>query len=456
MNWKNLRDVHAYEEKYPTSKELFEKAKAYIPAGVNSTARTVYSGWDPFPLSVRSGEGSHVTDVDGNVFIDYLLGLGPSLLGHRNPVVTAAVTRHINEVGTVFAMASELDMQVAKKMTECVPSLEKVRLSNSGTEAVTYALRLARAFTGRNKVVRFEGMYHGFSDGIYWSKHPSKDAIDQWGKCRPEPQGPGLPQGLENSLLICQWNDLEALTAIIEANHDDIAAVITEPIMCNTGCILPEPGYLEGMRALTERYGILLIMDEVITGFRVALGGAQSLYHIRPDLSIFAKGMGGGFPVAALGGRSDIFKLVDDGIVSIAGTYSGNGIALSATDATLDYLRTPGLYEAFTARSLRLMNELDKLFRESRLDAYVKGVGPLFQVWFSSHPIKNYRDAAKYADGDLFTLWWEEMLSRGVLFHPHYFENMFISMAHTDADIDDTLQKAEESIRSLEKRIGMC
>lgn len=454
MNLKDLRDVSGYAEKYPNSKLLFEEAKKYIPAGVNSTARTVQSGWDPFPLAVRSGEGSHVTDVDGNVFTDYLLGLGPDILGHRNPVITAAVTKHINEVGTVFALASELDMQVAKKMTECVPSLEKVRLNNSGTEAVTYALRLARAFTGRNKIIRFEGMYHGFSDGIYWSKHPSKEAIDQWGHCRPEPQGPGLPHGLEDSLLICQWNDLETLTEVIEKNHEDIAAVITEPIMCNTGCILPEPGYLEGMRALTERYGIILIIDEVITGFRVALGGAQSLYNIKPDISVFAKGMGGGFPVAALGGRSDIFKLVDDGRVSIAGTYSGNGIALSAANATLDYLRTPGLYDTFITRSSRLMNGLDKLFRESRLDAYVEGVGPLFQVWFSAHPIKNYRDAVRYADGDLFTLWWEEMLSRNVLFHPHYFENMFISMAHTDADIDDTLQKAEDSIRSLERRLG--
>ncbi len=454
MNIKELRNVSEYCKRFPTSGKLFEQAKQYIPAGVNSTARCVFSGWDPYPLFVESGLGSHVTDVDGNVFTDYLLGLGPDILGHRNSEVTAAVTKHINEVGTVFALASELDTEVARKMTQCVKSLDKVRLNNSGTEAVTYALRLARAYTGRNKVVRFEGMYHGFSDGIYWSKHPSKLAIDQWGHCTPEPQGPGLPKGLENSLLICQWNDLDALSEIIEKNHDDIAAVITEPIMCNTGCILPEPGYLEGMRKLTEQYGIVLIMDEVITGFRVALGGAQEYYGIKPDITTFAKGMGGGFPVAAMGGKKEIMQLIDDGKVSVAGTYSGNGVALSATSATLDYLMTPGRYETFTARSLKLMNGLAKLFSDSKLDAYVVGVGPLFQVWFADQPIKNYRDAAKYADGDMFTLWWEEMLYRGVLFHPHYFENMFISMAHTDSDIDDTLQKAEDSIRSMEKRLG--
>ena len=454
MDIKRYIDNEQYEKKYATSKKIFEDSLKYIPAGVNSTARMVKSGWDPFPISVEKGKGSHVTDVDGNEFIDYLLGLGPDILGHCNPEVTSAVTKHINEVGTVFALASELDGVVAKKMTECVDSLEKVRLSNTGTEAVIYALRLARAFTGKHKVIRFEGMYHGFSDSIYWSKHPSANAIDENGRCVPEPQGPGLPMGLSQNLLICQWNDLDMLREIIEKNHQDIAAVITEPIMCNTGCILPEPGYLEGMRELTKQYGILMIMDEVITGFRVGIGGAQQIYNILPDLSVFAKGMGGGFPVAALGGRADIMKLIDDGKVSVAGTYSGNGIALSATNATLDYLRAPGRFEAFTEKSKRLMNGLDVLFRHSKLDAYVVGVGPLFQVWFAKEKIRNYREAEMYADGEMFTLWWREMLDRGILFHPHYYENMFVSMAHTDEDIDKTLQKAEEAIFSMEQKLG--
>lgn len=453
MDYRKYRNVTEYERRFKFSRKLYEESLRCIPAGVNSTARTVESGWDPFPLSVDHGTGSHIYDVDGNEYIDYLLGLGPMLLGHRPPEVTAAVQKHIGEVGTVFAMVSELDAKVAEKLVESVPSMEKVRLSNTGTEAVTYAIRLARAYTGKGKIVRFEGMYHGFSDGIYWSKHPSKDAIDKWGNCTPEPQGPGLPKGIENSLLICQWNDLDALTKVIEENHDDIAAVITEPIMCNTGCILPKPGYLEGMRRITEKYGILLIFDEVITGFRVSLSGAQGYYGIKPDISVFAKAMGGGFPVAALGGRADIFKLVDEGKFSIAGTYSGNGIALSATNATLDILSRPGVYEEFTQRSLTLMNGIADIWAKSKIPAFVTGVGPLFQLWFSDHPIENYRDAAKYANGEIFALWWEEMLFRGVLFHPHYFENMFISMAHTDADVDKTLAAAEEAAYAVEKKV---
>lgn len=447
-----LRNISEYEKRFATSKTLYEEARKYIPAGVNSTARAVWSGWDPFPLSVKSGLGSKVTDVDGNEFIDYLLGLGPALLGHRNEVTTEAVVKHIREVGTVFALASELDMIVAKKMTECVPSLERVRLNNSGTEAVTYALRLARTYTNRKKVIRFEGMYHGFSDAIYWSKHPSDKAwVD--GKPIPEPQGPGIPECIGETLIILPWNDLDLLQKTIEENYKDIAAVITEPIMCNTGCILPKEGYLEGMRALTEKYGIVLIFDEVITGFRVSLSGGQGVYGIKPDLSIFAKGMGGGFPVAALGGKAEIMQLADDGKVSIAGTYSGNGIALSATSATLDYLREPNRYENFIKTCDKLREGLSDLWAKSTIKAHVVGIGPVFQVWFSDKPINDYRDAKAYAREDLFTLWWEEMLFRGVLFHPHYYENLFVSMAHDDKDVELTLAKAEETIHAMEKRI---
>lgn len=451
MNFARLRDIEEYNKRFPTSKKLFEEASKYIPAGVNSTARAVWSGWKPFPLSVKNGLGSKVTDVDGNEFIDYLIGLGPGFLGHRNETATNAVVKHITEIGTVFALASELDGIVAKKMTDTVPSLEKVRLSNSGTEAVTYALRLARTFTGRKKVIRFEGMYHGFSDAIYWSKHPS-DAAFVDGMPIPEPQGPGLPEGIAESLIILPWNDIDLLEKVIKENYKDIAAIITEPIMCNTGCILPKKGYLEKMRKLTKEYGIVLIYDEVITGFRISKSGAQGHYGIMPDLSIFAKGMGGGFPVAALGGKAEIMDLAEEGIVSIAGTYSGNGIALSATSATLDYLND-GMYAELYRKCDRLRLGLSDLWAKSKIDAHVVGIGPVFQVWFSKEPINDYRDAKAYASEDIFYLWWEEMLFRGVLFHPHYYENLFVSMAHSDDDIDITLGKAEEAINAMEKKI---
>lgn len=454
MSQKIERNFAEYEKRFPTSKVRFEEAKQYIPAGVNSTARAVWSGWEPYPLYVAQGKGSRVTDIDGNEFIDYLLGLGPALLGHRPDNITQAVVNHIQNIGTCFALASDADTEVAKKMVKCVPSVEKVRLNNSGTEADLYAVRLARAYTGRRKIIRFEGMYHGFSDTLYWSKHPSETAWNN-GNPIPEPQGPGVPKELADTLIILPWNDLDILKKTIEEYGDDIAAIITEPVMCNTGCILPRPGYLEGMRELTEKHGIVLIIDEVITGFRISLAGAQGYYNIKPDLSIFAKGMGGGFPVAALGGKAEIMKLVDDGTVSIAGTYSGNGIALAAASATLDYLQTPGLYDDLYKKCDKLREGLDHIWRSSKVDAYCVGLGPVFQVWFADHPIENYRDAQKYANGDIFTLWWEEMLFRGVLFHPHYYENLFVSMAHTDKDIDETLAKAEEAARAVERRLGL-
>lgn len=453
MDIRKLRNIKEYERRFKKSGELYKRSVEYLPAGVNSTARATFSGWDPFPIGVEKGTGSRVIDVDGNEFIDYLLGLGPMILGHRPPEITEAVTQHINNVGTVFALTSEKDYEVAKKLVDSVPSMDKVRLLNSGTEAVLYALRIARTYTGKKKVIRFEGMYHGFSDGIYWSKHPSDKAMASDGTLSPEVQGPGLPSGIEDSLLILNWNDPDQLRETIEKHHDEIAAVISEPIMCNTGCILPEPGYLETMRELCTKYGIVLIIDEVITGFRISLSGAQGYYGIDPDLSIFAKGMGGGFPVAAMGGKKELMKLVDDGEVSVAGTYSGNGIALAATSATMDYLNKPGLYDEFYRKSRRLMDGISKLWADSKIDAHVVGLGPLFQVWFADRPIKNYRDAKNYADGDIFTLWWEEMLLRGVLFHPHYYENLFVSMAHTDKDIDETLEKAEEAVAAVEKKV---
>jgi glutamate-1-semialdehyde 2,1-aminomutase len=440
---------YANAPRYAKSRELYKAACQVIPSGVNSTARAVWSGWDPHPLFVAEGQGSRLEDVDGNVYIDYLLGLGPMILGHRPPKVTAAVVDFIQNNGTVFALPHAEETKLARKMIAAVPSLEQLRLCNTGTEAVLYAVRLARAFTGRNKVIRFEGMYHGFSDGVYWSKHPSLNMAGPDSAPVPVPQGPGLPAGIGDSLIILPWNDTALLREVLEREGHDIAAVITEPVMCNTGCILPEPGYLEAMRELTAKYGVLLVFDEVITGFRIAFGGAQGHYGITPDLSTFAKGMGGGFPVAALGGRKDVMALVADGTVSMAGTYSANGIAVAAANAALDELAEPGKYERLHAVSDRLRHGLTQILAEAKLKADVVGVGPVLQVWFTDHPIRNYREAARHARHDLFRMWWEGMLDRGVLFHPGAFENLFVSFAHTEADIDQTLAAAKETARAI-------
>jgi len=425
------------------SAQLYQAACGPIPGGVNSTARATWSGWDPYPLFVERGEGAHLYDVDGNRYIDYLLGLGPMILGHRPPKVTAAVVEQIQNRGTVFALPTAAEAVLAEKIMVAVPSVEQVRLCNTGTEAVIYSLRLARAFTGREKVIRFEGMYHGFSDAVYWSKHPGLDEAGPDHRPVAVPQGPGLSKAAGEHLIILPWNDAEALRDAIAREGDSIAAILTEPVMCNTGCILPEPGYLETMRELSIAHGIVLIYDEVITGFRLSFGGAQSLYGIRPDLSVFAKGLGGGFPVAALGGKREIMRLVADGTVSMAGTYSANGIAVAAANAALDELGQPGKYQALFARCERLYEGLRKILHSHRLPAYVVGVGPVSQVWFAERPIRNYRDAARYADHDLFRLWWEGMLENDVLFHPGAFENLFVSFAHSDDDVERTLQAAD-------------
>ena len=426
------------------SAALYQAACELIPAGVNSTARAPWSGWDPYPLFVERGEGAHLFDVDGNEYIDYLLGLGPMILGHRPPKVTAAVIEQIQNRGTVFALPTAQEALLAQKITAAVPSVEQVRLCNTGTEAVIYSLRLARAFTGREKVIRFEGMYHGFSDAVYWSKHPPLDEAGPDHRPIAVAQGPGLSPAAAEQLIILPWNDIEALRAAVAREGDSIAAILTEPVMCNTGCILPEPGYLQAMRELADSRGIALIFDEVITGFRLGFGGAQGIFGIKPDLTVFAKGLGGGFPVAALGGRRDIMKLVADGTVSMAGTYSANGIAVAAANAALDELAAPGKYEALFARCTRFYDGLSTIFRRHGLPAHVVGLGPVLQVWFAEKPIRNYRDAARYASHDLFRRWWEGMLERNVLFHPGAFENLFVSFAHSEQDVDRTLAAADQ------------
>lgn len=440
---------YRHPERSPNSAALFKTACELIPGGVNSTARAVWSGWDPYPLFVDRGEGAYLYDVDGNRYTDYLLGLGPMILGHRPKGITAAVVKAIEERGTVFALPTADEAVLAQKIINFIPSIDMLRLCNTGTEAVIYAIRLARTFTGRQKLIRFEGMYHGFSDGVYWSKHPKIDEAGPDHAPHAVPQGPGMAKGVGENLIILPWNDVDALRDAIDRHGHEIAAVLTEAVMCNTGCILPKPGYLEAMRELTAKAGIVLVFDEVITGFRLSLAGAQGRLNIRPDLSIFAKGLGGGFPVAALGGRRDIMSLVSDGTVSMAGTYSANAIAVAAANAAMDELSVPGKYEALDARCERFYAGLERLLKDARLDAYVVGMGPVLQVWFAKHPIHNYRDAARYASHDLFRLWWEGMLERGVLFHPGAFENLFVSFAHSDDDIDATLEAAAAVIKTL-------
>jgi glutamate-1-semialdehyde 2,1-aminomutase len=328
-----------------------------------------------------------------------------------------------------------------------------VRFSSTGSEAVGTAVRLARAFTGRPLVVRFEGMYHGWLDTVYWSNHPDTALAGPASAPIPVPAGPGMPPALADTLIVLSWNDPESFKRVMREHGGQVAAVLTEPVMLNTGCITPEPGYLEMLRSVTSETGSLLVFDEVITGFRLARGGAQELYGIRPDLTTMAKGLGGGFPVAAIGGSRAVMEFIADGRYSHSGTYNSNVIQAAAVSATMDELAVPGLYERQRALGTRLMDGIAEIARSAGVSVRVQGLGTAFQVWFSPEPIRCYRDAARFARPDLFVRWWREMLSRGVLFHPSQDENLFVSMVHGPDDVDRTLEAAEPSMRAVAERL---
>ena len=442
-----------FETEYPRhaarSAELFRAASEIIPGGAGSSARTVKFGWKPYPPFIAQGTGSRMRDVDGHEYIDYLLGLGPDILGHRHPVVTQAVAAAIAEYGTSFGLPYELEIEAASKVVDAVPSLEMVRFTNSGSEAVGTAVRLARAFTGRRILVRFEGHYHGWQDTVYWSNHVDPEAAGPADHPRPVAAGPGVPLELADTLEVLTWNDGDSFRRLMDRRGHEIAAVITEPAVFNTGCILPEPGYLELLRAETSKHGALLIFDEVITGFRFCRGGGQEWFGVMPDLTTLAKGLGGGFPVAAIGGTREVMGMIAEGRYSHSGTYNANVVQCAAVSATMDVLAEPGLYERQRALGDRLASGLRGMAAEAGIPARVEGLGTVFQIWFTDHPIRNWRDAERYADEATFTRWWQEMLLRGVLFHPSQYENLFVSLVHSDADVDETLVKAREAFAVL-------
>jgi len=436
------------------SEALLHRAERVIPGGVGSSARSVRAGWTPYPPFIDHGRGSRIWDADGNEYVDYLLGLGPMLLGHRPPAVTAAVTRALESLGSVFGLPYELEIEAAEKVVAAVPGVDMVRFASSGSEAVGTAVRLARACTGRPLILRFEGMYHGWLDTVYWSNHPDVEAAGPADAPRPVVAGKGIPPALADTLVILSWNDPESFERVMRERGDQVAAVLTEPVMLNTGCILPEPGYLELLRAVTRETGSLLIFDEVITGFRLARGGAQELFGVLPDITTMAKGLGGGFPVAAIGGSDDVMAFIADGRYSHSGTYNSNVVQTAAVSATMDELAVPGLYERQRALGTRLMDGIQAIADKAGVPVRVQGLGTAFQAWFSPETIRNYRDAERYARRDLFTVWWREMLSRGVLFHPAQDENLFVSMAHTDEDVDRTLEAAEPSMAAVADAIA--
>lgn len=430
------------------SQELFDRAQQYLPGGVGSGTRSPRSGYVPLPVFVRSGTGASIVDEDGNTFIDYVMGQGPLILGHRPRPVIDAITETINERGTLFSLAHDLEAEAARTIVERMPAIDKVRFSSTGTEAAMYALRFARAYTGKPLIVRFEGHYHGWSDSIHWSAHPEPDT---WGPADAPtvlPGSTGMPAPVADTLVVAGWNDTAALEAVFERHGDQIAAVITEPILGNCGAVMPAPGYLERMRELTRESGSLLIFDEVLTGYRIGRGGAQELFGIDPDLTVLAKAIAAGVPVAALGGKAEIMDMAADGRTMHGGTYNSNTLVCAAVIAAAGVTGADGFYEDLNARGARLAEGLVAAANDAGLEACWSGVGAMFQLWFSAAPPTNYREGYEISKHSPFAALHQDFRRNGILTQPPQEGLFLLSGAHADTDIDRTLEAAPSAMQA--------
>ncbi|OFW42906.1 MAG: glutamate-1-semialdehyde-2,1-aminomutase [Acidobacteria bacterium RIFCSPLOWO2_12_FULL_60_22] len=419
------------------SQELYERARQLIPGGVNSPVRA-FRAVGATPLIVARARGSQITDVDGNHYIDYIGAWGPLLLGHAHPDVEHAVAQAL-ERGTAFGLTTEAEVRLAQLITEAIPSIEKVRLVNSGTEATMSAIRLARGFTKRDSIVKFIGCYHGHVDSLLVKAGSGVATFAL-------PESAGVPAQFAELTLAVPFNHPEALEKVFAAHRSKIAAVILEPVVGNMGCVPPAEGFLNTVRELTERDGALLIFDEVMTGFRLAYGGAQALYGIRPDLTTLGKVIGGGLPVGAYGGRKDIMDCVaPEGPVYQAGTLAGGPLAVAAGIAMLEELhRRPGIYKELETRTQRLAEGLLEGARKAAVEVCLNRRGSMFTLFFTPGPVFDF-DSASAADRERFACFFRAMLDRGVLLPPSQFEAAFVSAAHTDRDIEATVEAAREA-----------
>lgn len=431
------------------SYELFQRAQKVVAGGVTSIVRGTSAGWLPYPPMIQRGDGSHLYDVDENEYIDYVMGHGPLILGHRPRNVSQAVAEAILAYGNLFALPYELEQVTANKIRDRFPSMELVKFSNSGSEATHYAVRLARAITGRDKIIKFEGQYHGWTDATEYSYHPAIKDLGPRTAPRTIPAAAGTPIEYARLVLTQPWNDADLLRKTLRDHRGEIAAIITEPIMANCGVIPPAPGYLKFLREATREHDILLIFDEVITGLRAARGGAQELYDVKPDITVLAKALGAGFGVAAYGGSRAVMDAVARDEILHAGTYNANVVAMSAANATLDELDKPGTYENLERLGAQLANGVRAIFERAGIPVQVQRVASFWQIYFSPKPIREYRDAAQYADLIQFRKLQAALRKRGVLIYPNGLGRWFLSTAHTNADIEATLNAVEDAIPDL-------
>ena len=424
---------------FTNSKSLYERALEIIPGGVNSPVRACKSvGADP--LFIDRADGCLIYDADGNRFIDYIGSWGPMILGHRHPAVLEAISA-VLERGTSFGAPTDLEIQL---VIDAVASVDVVRMVNSGTEATMSAIRLARGVTGRDLVIKFDGCYHGHADTLLVAAGSGVATLGI-------PGSPGVPQDVAKHTLSLPFNDVEAIKQVMDEKGDKVACVIIEPVAGNMGLVPPAAGFLQSLRELTAKHGIVLIFDEVMTGFRVAYGGAQSLYGITPDLSCFGKVIGGGLPVGAYGGNKEIMsQIAPEGSVYQAGTLSGNPIAMAAGIATLKQLQQPNVYENLEGKSARLATGLAEAAQKAGIAARVDHVGSMLGMFFTDQDVTNFEDA-KTCDLERFSAFYQGMRQQGIYIAPSQFEVLFLSAAHADEHIDATINAAQRVMEELGK-----
>lgn len=430
------------------SQELFHRIEKTIAGGESNYVR-VKNGLE---MCFDRGEGARFWDVDGNSFVDYSLGYGPLIFGHKPRQVTDAVIDVVTTRGIQFTFPYDLEADVGEMIVDSVPGVDLIRFCTTGTEAVTAALRLARAYTGRDKFIKFEGQYHGWTDTMFVSMHPSLDQAGPADRPRAIPGSKGTPQTAADLIIPLGWNDLDAVDRVLRERGHEVAAVLTEPVMCNCGVIPPEPGYLEGLREVTSRHGVLLIFDEVKTGFRLGLGGAVEHYGVTPDIVTWAKALGGGYPIAAFGGSREVMRLEATNEVMHGGTYNAHTVGVAAAKCTLEIMRgNPSLFADMWRRGERLREGLEDAARSTGHEAVCQGVGPLLQLFFTdgAQRIRNYRDAAQHVNMDKFSDFQGELQDRGFYIHPDPLESFYMSTAHTEEDVENTIDAARDAMRAI-------
>ncbi len=424
----------------PRSRDLRDLARRYMPGGVSSPVRAFKAvGGDP-PL-IASGHGPRLFDLDGNAYIDYVAAFGPLILGHAHPAVTDALAQAAQR-GTAYGATTELEVELARIICEAIPSMEMVRFVNSGTEATMSALRLARAFTGRDKIVKFEGCYHGHADGLLAKAGSGQATLGL-------PDSPGVPQSYAAHTLVVPFNDEEALRSRFDQHPDEIAAVIVEPIAGNMGVVPPAAGFLQRLRAITQEHGSLLLFDEVITGFRLHYGGVQTMLGVQPDLTCLGKVIGGGLPVGAYGGRRDIMEMgAPQGPVYQAGPLAGNPLAKTAGITTLRLLADGVAYRRLEAGAVSLEDGLRRAAQETETPVRINRAGSMLTVFFTAEPVTDFASASR-SDTERYAAFFRRMLARGIFLPPSQFEAMFVSLAHGDDEIRETREAARESLASI-------